>query len=99
MFFLIVQEVRGHLCDTFYEMRHKSAINLVRKIKKFIYDVNKNEYTEDLPYKVIKFLDDVMKEISEHAQWKNASEQEMDNAREGIEKYVMTKIYSKYVFL
>ncbi len=79
------------------KMRHKSAINLVRKIKKFIYDVNKNDYTEDLPDRVINFLSDVMQEISEHSQWKNASEQEMDNAREGIEKYVMTKIYSKYV--
>lgn len=77
------------------KMRHKSALNLVRKIKKFICDVNKNEYTDDLPSRVITFLKDVMQEISEHSQWKNASEQEMDNAREGIEKYVMTKIYSK----
>jgi hypothetical protein len=77
------------------KMRHKSAVNLVRKIKKFIYEVNKNEYTEELPDSVINFLNDVMTEINEHPQWKNASEQEMDNAREGIEKYVMTKIYSK----
>jgi ribosomal protein L25 (general stress protein Ctc) len=77
------------------KMRHKSAINLVRRIKKFIYDVNKNDYSENLPDIVLKFLNEVMQEIKEHPQWKNASEQEIDNAREGIEKYVMTKIYSK----
>jgi hypothetical protein len=84
-------------------MRHQSSINLVKKIKKFINDLNKAEYVPEnsenkeasFSYRVQKFLIEVMKEIREHPQWKNASELEMDNAREGIEKYVMTKLYSK----
>lgn len=84
-------------------MRHQSSIDLVKKIKKFINDLNKAEYVPEnsenkeasFSYRVQKFLIEVMKEIREHPQWKNASELEMDNAREGIEKYVMTKLYSK----
>ncbi|KAL0489397.1 vacuolar protein sorting protein VPS9 [Acrasis kona] len=81
--------------DFVYKMRHKSAIGLVRKIKKFIFEINRDPYTDDVPNKVVSFLDEIAKEMSVHIQWKGAKEQELDNAREGIEKYVMTKIYSK----
>lgn len=81
--------------DFVQKMKHKSAIYLVRKIKKFVDDINANGYSNNIPQSVHYFLDEVMVEIHTHEQWKNASDTELDNARESLEKYVMTKIHGK----
>uniref|UniRef100_A0A7S1KTD5 VPS9 domain-containing protein n=1 Tax=Percolomonas cosmopolitus TaxID=63605 RepID=A0A7S1KTD5_9EUKA len=77
------------------KMRHKNSSSLVKSLKKFIKDVNDRPYTDTLPRRVRKFLLVIMKEMERHPQWKDSSDLEMENAREGVEKYVMTKIFNK----
>ena len=77
------------------KLKDKSVVQLTRDIKKFTFDISNSDYTPNHPQRVQSFLAHIMREISSHEQWKNATEQDLMNAREGIEKYVMTKIYSK----
>ncbi|EFC41401.1 predicted protein [Naegleria gruberi] len=77
------------------KLKDKSVVQLTRDIKKFTFEISNTDYTPEHPHKVQSFLAHIMREISSHEQWKNATEQDLMNAREGIEKYVMTKIYSK----
>nr|CAG4708532.1 unnamed protein product [Naegleria fowleri] len=77
------------------KLKDKSVVQLTRKIKSFTFEISNKEYNPNTPKIVQTFLSDIMREISQHEQWKNATEQDLMNAREGIEKYVMTKIFSK----
>ncbi|KAG2386301.1 hypothetical protein C9374_002747 [Naegleria lovaniensis] len=77
------------------KLKDKSVVQLTRKIKSFTFEISNKEYNPNTPKIVQTFLTDIMREISQHEQWKNATEQDLMNAREGIEKYVMTKIFSK----
>lgn len=78
------------------KMRHPSAANLVRRIKKFIDRVSSGEQNiEQLPNRVSAFLEATQNMLKSHILWKGATQQELENAREGLEKYLMTKLYSK----
>ena len=46
---------------------------------------------------ITDFLSDVENEIYNHVSWRDAADEELDAAREGLEKYVMNQIY-KAVF-
>jgi len=77
------------------KLKDKSVVQLTRKIKAFTFEISKKDYTRETPEITQNFISEIMHEISNHEQWKNATEQDLMNAREGIEKYVMTKIYNK----
>lgn len=77
------------------KMNHKSNSNLSKKLKAFFDEVNKGPYTKTLQRKVRRFIDTITKDFEKHPHWKDSSELEMENTREGIEIYVMTKIFNK----
>ena len=68
---------------------------LYASLKKFVNKVKvmKEEETTDLPAMVRDFLADMFDAINRSSVWKGATDQELDFAQEGIEKYVLTKIF------
>ncbi|KAL7238058.1 hypothetical protein ACSBR2_004205 [Camellia fascicularis] len=85
---------------TFYDfldrMRNPASLDLVRSIKSFIvsfsfYAAN----TENDGKRLQDFLLTMEAAIRDHPLWAGASEEEIDCAIEGLEKYVMTKLFSR----
>ena len=80
------------------KMRHQKAAGIHSKLKHFVAEINTSPTPEDpteLPKKVQNFLLQMFEEISENPVWKGASAQEMDFAQEGLEKYILTKVFHK----
>ncbi|XP_041004293.1 vacuolar protein sorting-associated protein 9A-like isoform X2 [Juglans microcarpa x Juglans regia] len=85
---------------TFYDfldrMRNPASLDLVRSIKSFI--VSSSFYAanpENDGKRVQEFYLTMEAAIREHPLWTGASEEEVDHAMEGLEKYVMTKLFSR----
>ncbi|KAK9271105.1 hypothetical protein L1049_026694 [Liquidambar formosana] len=85
---------------TFYDfldrMRNPTSLDLVRSIKSFI--VSFSFYVanpENDGKRVQEFLLTMESAIRDHPLWAGASEEEIDCAVEGLEKYVMTKLFSR----
>lgn len=85
---------------TFYDfldrMRNPAALDLVRSIKSFIvsfsfYPAN----PENDGQKVQDFFLTMEAAIRDHPLWGGATDEEIDCAMEGLEKYVMTKLFSR----
>lgn len=78
-------------------MRQPAAFDIVKAIKQF---VSENEAKimspEDSMHVVGNFLTNVADSFRTHELWKGASEEDLDNAAEGLEKYVMSKMYRVY---
>lgn len=74
-----------------------------RNLNSGVFRKKTNPFDEDnenpVAAKVKNFLEAIFLEIKNHPQWKNAARTELDASREGIEKYVMTKIHDKFVFI
>eukprot|EP01059_Diplonema_ambulator_P025750 TRINITY_DN4284_c0_g2_i1.p1 TRINITY_DN4284_c0_g2~~TRINITY_DN4284_c0_g2_i1.p1 ORF type:complete len:621 (+),score=230.09 TRINITY_DN4284_c0_g2_i1:44-1906(+) len=78
------------------KMRQPKAADLHKKLKAFVAETKNNVVPpEDMPEVVQAFLANMFNEIKQNPVWKGASEQELDFAQEGLEKYVLTKIFSK----
>ncbi|XP_057469619.1 vacuolar protein sorting-associated protein 9A-like isoform X2 [Actinidia eriantha] len=85
---------------TFYDfldrMRNPASLDLVRSIKSFI--VSFSFYLanpENDGKRLQDFLLTMEAAIRDHPLWAGASEEEIDCAIEGLEKYVMTKLFSR----
>ncbi|KAJ9167310.1 hypothetical protein P3X46_021974 [Hevea brasiliensis] len=85
---------------TFYDfldkMRNPASLDLVRAIKSFI--VSFSFYTanpENDGKRVQEFFSTMEATIIEHPLWAGATNEEVDCAMEGLEKYVMTKLFSR----
>ncbi|KAK4570618.1 hypothetical protein RGQ29_029472 [Quercus rubra] len=85
---------------TFYDfldrMRNPASLDLVRSIKSFI--VSFSFYTpnpDNDGKKVQDFYLSMEAAIMEHPLWAAATFEELDSAMEGLEKYVMTKLFSR----
>ncbi|GKV35143.1 hypothetical protein SLEP1_g43448 [Rubroshorea leprosula] len=85
---------------TFYDfldrMRNPASLDLVRSIKSFIvsfsfYPAN----PENDGKKVQEFFLTMETAIRDHPLWAGATDEEIDSAMEGLEKYVMTKLFSR----
>ncbi|XP_042513929.1 vacuolar protein sorting-associated protein 9A-like [Macadamia integrifolia] len=85
---------------TFYDfldrMRHPTSLDLVRSIKSFIVSFSFNAVNSENDSKRFQdFLSTMETSIRDHPLWSGASEEEIDCAVEGLEKYVMTKLYAR----
>lgn len=85
---------------TFYDfldrMRNPASLDLVRSIKSFI--VSFSFYTanpENDGKKVQEFFLTMEATIRDHPLWSGATDEEVDCSMEGLEKYVMTKLFSR----
>ncbi|KAK4285046.1 hypothetical protein QN277_001792 [Acacia crassicarpa] len=82
--------------DFLDRMRNPASINLVRSIKSFI--VSFSFYPpnpESDGKRVQEFYLTMETAIREHPLWTGATEEEIDCAMEALEKYVMTKLFSR----
>lgn len=83
--------------DSFLDrMRNPASLDLVRSIKSFI--VSFSFYAanpENDGKRVQDFFLTMEGAIRDHPLWADSSDAEIDNALEGLEKYVMTKLHSR----
>ncbi|KAL5845600.1 hypothetical protein ACOSQ3_009124 [Xanthoceras sorbifolium] len=82
--------------DFLDRMRNPASLDLVRSIKSFI--VSFSFYTanpENDGKKVQDFFFTMEAAIRDHPLWDGASNEEIDSAMEGLEKYVMTKLFTR----
>ncbi|PQQ17603.1 vacuolar protein sorting-associated protein 9A [Prunus yedoensis var. nudiflora] len=82
--------------DFLDRMRNPASLDLVRSIKSFI--VSFSFYAanpENDGKKVQEFYTTMEDAIKDHPLWAGATDQEVDCAMEGLEKYVMTKLFSR----
>ncbi|MBA0681047.1 hypothetical protein Goari_012709 [Gossypium aridum] len=83
--------------DSFLDrMRNPASLDLVRSIKSFIVSFS---YTASNPEtdgkRIQEFFQTMEDAIMDHPLWASSSDDETDNALEGLEKYVMTKLHSR----
>ncbi|KAM7473071.1 hypothetical protein LguiA_011254 [Lonicera macranthoides] len=85
---------------TFYDfldrMRNPASLDLVKSIKSFIVSFSfYTENSENDAKRLQDFLCSMEASIRDHPLWANATGEEIDCAIEGLEKYVMTKLFSR----
>ncbi|XP_059631061.1 vacuolar protein sorting-associated protein 9A-like isoform X2 [Cornus florida] len=85
---------------TFYDfldrMRNPTSLDLVRSIKSFIVSFSFHMANPENDGKRLQdFLLTMEVAIRDHPLWDGATEEEIDCAIEGLEKYVMTKLFSR----
>eukprot|EP00045_Choanoeca_perplexa_P007856 m.72310 g.72310 ORF g.72310 m.72310 type:complete len:564 (-) comp14250_c0_seq1:102-1793(-) len=80
------------------KMRQQKAFDLVKQIKSFIGKFSTPVLNPDEAAPLIRrFLDSMCTEVERHELWQQADEATLDNAFEGLEKYVLSKIH-RYIF-
>ncbi|EEH55402.1 uncharacterized protein MICPUCDRAFT_34555 [Micromonas pusilla CCMP1545] len=80
------------------KMRHPSASELVKSIKGFIASFDDAAVARDSDAdgaRVQEFLRETERAFRGHPAWRGASQEELDASGEGLEKYLMTKLYPK----
>ncbi|KAJ8762976.1 hypothetical protein K2173_023105 [Erythroxylum novogranatense] len=84
------------LQDFLERMRQPSASDFVRSIKSFIVSFSNNDPNPERDSaQVQEFLANMEKAFRAHPLWAGCSEEELDSAGEGLEKYVMTKLFAR----
>ncbi|KAK1384388.1 Vacuolar protein sorting-associated protein 9A [Heracleum sosnowskyi] len=78
--------------DFLERMRHPSASDFVKSIKSFIVSFLDPERDSAA---VQDFLTKMEAAFRAHSLWAGCSEEELDSAGEGLEKYVMTKLFTR----
>ncbi|XP_065880401.1 vacuolar protein sorting-associated protein 9A-like isoform X1 [Euphorbia lathyris] len=83
------------LHDFLERMRQPSAADFVKSIKSFIVSFSNNAPDpERVSALVQEFLANMEAAFKAHQLWAGCSEEELESAGEGIEKYVMTKLFT-----
>eukprot|EP01147_Barroeca_monosierra_P002595 gene2595-5509_t len=83
--------------DFLQKMRSESAYSLITPVKQFITDHAHPVHDPQIAVPVVRdFLDSLKDRVAEHELWKDASSEELDNANEGMEKYILSKLYRYY---
>ncbi|KAL3641792.1 Vacuolar protein sorting-associated protein 9A [Castilleja foliolosa] len=82
--------------DFLERMRHPSAAEFVKGIKSFIVSfLNDAPDAERDSAALQEFLGNMEAAFRAHPLWTGSSEEELESAGEGLEKYVMTKLFSR----
>lgn len=82
--------------DFLERMRHPSAAEFVKAIKSFIVSFSNNPPDpEKDSASVQEFLGNMEAAFRAHPLWAGRSEEELDSAGEGLEKYIMTKLFTR----
>lgn len=82
--------------DFLDRMRRPAAAGLFRSIKSFLASLTLDEpNAEEDGKKVQTFFAAMETTIKEHPLWANSTHQEIDHALEGLEKYIMTKLFDR----
>ncbi|WCJ44570.1 Vacuolar sorting protein 9 (VPS9) domain [Euphorbia peplus] len=84
------------LHDFLERMRQPSAADFVKSIKSFIVSFSNNGPDPERDSAVVQeFLANMEAAFKAHQLWAGCSEEELDSAGEGLEKYVMTKLFTR----
>nr|DAD24417.1 TPA_asm: hypothetical protein HUJ06_025881 [Nelumbo nucifera] len=82
--------------DFLERMRQPSATEFVKSIKSFIVSFSNNAPDPEKDSAAVQeFLANMEMAFRAHSLWAGCSEEELESAGEGLEKYVMTKLYTR----
>jgi hypothetical protein len=80
------------------QLRNKSADPVARYLRSFLQEFGKKQWMVHEQVKIISdFLEFISRKMGQCEVWRTVSDAEFDNAREGMEKLVMNRLYS-YTF-
>ncbi|KAK5110385.1 hypothetical protein LTR62_006093 [Meristemomyces frigidus] len=78
------------------QMRHKTADPVAGFLRSFLGEFGKKQWMVHEQVKIISdFLEFISKKMALCEVWRTASDDEFDNAKEGMEKLVMNRLYSQ----
>ncbi|MBA0597321.1 hypothetical protein Gorai_007129, partial [Gossypium raimondii] len=84
------------LQDFLERMRQPSAADFVKSIKSFIVSFSNNAPDPERDSAAVQaFFANMEAAFRAHPLWAGCSEEELDSAGEGLEKYVMTKLFTR----
>ncbi|PKU85897.1 Vacuolar protein sorting-associated protein 9A [Dendrobium catenatum] len=82
--------------DFLERMRHPSAADFVKSIKSFIVSFSNRAPDPEKDHADVQlFLANMEDAFRAHMLWAGSSEEELESAGEGLEKYVMTKLFNR----
>ncbi|KAK1755859.1 hypothetical protein QBC47DRAFT_381507 [Echria macrotheca] len=78
------------------QLRHKKADPVARYLKSFLSEFGKRQWMVHEQVKIIgDFLAFIANKMAQCEVWRDVSDAEFDNAREGMEKLVMNRLYTQ----
>ena len=78
------------------QLRHRTADPVAKFLRSFLNEFGKKQWMAHEQVKIISdFLEFISRKMAQCEVWRNVSEVEFDNAREGMEKLVMNRLYSQ----
>lgn len=78
------------------QLRHRTADPVARYLRSFLQEFVKKQWAVHEQVKIIgDFLEFITKKMAQCEVWAKLSDDEFDNAREGMEKLVMNRLYSQ----
>ena len=78
------------------QLRHRTADPVARFLRSFLVEFGKKQWMVHEQVKIISdFLEFISKKMSICEVWRTVSDAEFDNAREGMEKLVMNRLYNQ----
>ncbi|CAJ0849348.1 14494_t:CDS:2 [Entrophospora sp. SA101] len=91
---IIIWEIPFDYSKFLKQIDHKNATKIARMVKNFELEFERHPRTINDQIKFVReFLDFITGKMRECELWRNASEQEFENAKEGIEKLVMNRLH------
>lgn len=77
------------------QLRHRTADPVARFLRSFLTEFGKKQWAVHEQVKIISdFLEFIAKKMAQCEVWRTVSDAEFDNAREGMEKLVMNRLYA-----
>lgn len=78
------------------QLRHRTADPVAKFLRSFLLEFGKKQWMVHEQVKIIgDFLEFIGKKMAQCDVWRTVSDAEFDNAREGMEKLVMNRLYSQ----
>jgi len=78
------------------QLRHRTADPVAKFLRSFLLEFGKKQWMVHEQVKIIgDFLEFISKKMGQCDVWRTVSDAEFDNAREGMEKLVMNRLYSQ----
>ncbi|KAK8231678.1 guanine nucleotide exchange factor Vps9 [Phyllosticta capitalensis] len=78
------------------QLRHRTADPVAKFLRSFLYEFGKKQWMVHEQVKIISdFLEFISKKMAQCEVWRTVSDAEFDNAREGMEKLVMNRLYTQ----
>lgn len=78
------------------QLRHRTADPVARFLRSFLQEFSKKRWMAHEQVKIVgDFLEFISKKMAQCEVWRTVSDAEFDNAREGMEKLVMNRLYTQ----